>query len=113
MLTDNLGVIMKYPSFDRFVENQFAQKEVNEDTVIGIVAESIDQIFQGEEVFDESTTTPKEFKEFVESLTNAQMENLQKFFETSPKLEHTFKVTNPKTNVESEYTISGLASFFG
>ena len=43
----------------------------------------------------------------------AQMENLQKFFETSPKLEHTFKVTNPKTDVESEYTISGLASFFG
>ena len=49
MLTDDLGVIMKYPSFDRFVENQFAQKEVNEDTVIGIVADSIDQIFQGEE----------------------------------------------------------------
>ena len=113
MLTDDLGVIMKYPSFNRFVESQFSQKDVNEDTVVEIIAESIDQIFQGEEVFDESTTTPKEFKEFVESLTNAQMENLQKFFETSPKLEHTFKVTNPKTNVESEYTISGLASFFG
>ena len=113
MLTKDTGVIMKYPSFDRFVDSQFANKEVTEDTVLEIIAESIDQIFQGEEVFDESTTSPKEFKEFVESLTNAQMEKLQKFFETSPKLEHTFKVTNPKTNVESEYTISGLASFFG
>ena len=28
-----LGVIMKYPSFDRFVESQFANKEVNEDTL--------------------------------------------------------------------------------
>ena len=113
MLTDDLGVIMKYPSFDRFVENQFAQKEVNEDTVIGIVADSIDQIFQGEEVFDESTTTPKEFVEFVESLTTQQLEKLQKFFETSPRLEHKFKVKNPKTEVESDYTISGLQSFFG
>ena len=113
MLTKDTGVIMKYPSFDRFVDSQFANKEVTEDTVLEIIAESIDQIFQGEEVYDESTTSPKEFKEFVESLTNAQMEKLQKFFETSPKLEHTFKVTNPKTNVESEYTISGLASFFG
>ena len=113
MLTKDTGVIMKYPSFDRFVDSQFANKEVTEDTVLEIIAESIDQIFQGEEVFDESTTSSKEFKEFVESLTNAQMEKLQKFFETSPKLEHKFKVTNPKTNVESEYTISGLASFFG
>ena len=64
-------------------------------------------------VFDETTTTPKEFVQFVESLTNAQMEKIQAFFETSPKLEHKFKVVNPNTNVESEYTISGLQSFFG
>ena len=113
MLTDDLGVIMRYPSFNRFVDNQFAQKEVNEDTVIEIIAESIDQIFQGEEVYDESTTTPKEFVEFVESLTNTQLEKLQTFFETSPRLEHKFKVKNPNTDVESDYTISGLASFFG
>ena len=113
MLTDDLGVIMRYPSFNRFVENQFAQKEVNEDTVIEIIAESIDQIFQGEEVYDESTTTPKEFIEFVESLTNTQLEKLQTFFETSPRLEHKFKVKNPNTDVESDYTISGLQSFFG
>ena len=113
MLTDDTGVIMKYPSFNRFVENQFQQKEIDEDSVIDIIAESIDQIFQGEEVYDSSTTTPKEFTEFVESLTNAQLEKLQKFFETSPRLEHNFKVKNPKTDVESDYTISGLASFFG
>ena len=113
MLTDDTGVMMKYPSFDRFVENQFAQKEINEDTVIEIIAESIDQIFQGEEVFDSSTTTPKEFVQFVESLTNAQVEKLQKFFETSPRLEHKFKVKNPNTDVESDYTISGLQAFFG
>ena len=113
MLTDTTGVIMKYPSFNRFVESQFQQKDVNEDTVIEIIAESIDQIFQGEEVFDESTTTPKEFVEFVESLTTQQLEKLQKFFETSPRLEHKFKVRNPNTDVESDYTISGLQSFFG
>ena len=113
MLTDTTGVIMKYPSFDRFVENEFINREVDEDTVLDIIAESIDQIFQGEEVFDESTTTPKEFKQFVESLTNAQMEKIQEFFRTSPRVEHKFKVKNPNTEVESEYTISGLASFFG
>ena len=113
MLTDDLGVIMRYPSFNRFVESQFAQKDVNEDTVIEIIAESIDQIFQGEEVYDESTTTPKEFVQFVESLTTQQLEKLQGFFETSPRLEHKFKIKNPNTDVESDYTLSGLQSFFG
>ena len=111
MLTDDLGVIMKYPSFDGFVEGQFSQNK--EFDVIKVVAESIDQIFQGEEVYDESTTTKKEFVQFVESLTNPQLEKIQAFFETAPRLEHSFKVTNPNTGVESDYTLRGLQSFFG
>jgi len=111
MLTDDLGVIMKYPTFDGFVQGQFAQNK--EFDVIKVVAESIDQIFQGEEVFDESTTSKKEFIQFVESLTNPQLEKIQAFFETSPRLEHSFKVKNPNTGVESEYTLRGLQSFFG
>ena len=103
--------MMKYPSFDGFVEGQFSQ---NKDfDVIKVVAESIDQIFEGEEVYDESTTTKKEFVQFVESLTNAQLEKIQEFFETAPRLEHSFKVTNPNTGVESDYTLRGLQSFFG
>jgi len=105
---------MKYPSFNRFVESNFGEgKEMTQETVTEIIAESIDQIFQGEDVYDESTTTPKEFIEFVDSLTNEQLSKLQVFFETAPKLQHTFKLTNPNTGVESEYTISGLNNFFG
>ena len=73
MLTDTTGVIMKYPSFDRFVDANFAGKGVTQENVLNIIAESIDQIFQGEEVFDESTTSKKEFLQFVESLTNEQL----------------------------------------
>ena len=113
MLNDNTGVIMKYPSFDDFVEGQFANKEYNEDGVIKIIANSIDQIFQDEEVYDESTTNKKEFIQFVESLTKEQLEKIQAFFESAPRLEHKFKITNPKTGVESEYTLRGLQSFFG
>ena len=113
MLTDTTGVIMKYPSFDRFVNGQFGDGSVDENEVIKVIAESIDQIFQGEEVYDDSTTSKKEFIQFVESLTNAQMEKIQAFFESSPRLEHKFTVTNPNTGVESEYTLRGLNSFFG
>ena len=111
MLTDTLGVIMKYPSFDGFIQGQFTDNK--EFDVIKVIAESIDQIFEGEEVYDESTTSKKEFVQFVEGLTTPQLEKIQEFFETAPRLEHSFKVTNPSTGKESDYTLRGLASFFG
>ena len=113
MLTDTTGVVMKYPTFNEFVEGQFSNKDLDDAGAIKIIASSIDQIFQGEEVYDESTTTQKEFIQFVENLTKEQLEKIQTFFETAPRLEHTFKVTNPNTGVESEYTLRGLQSFFG
>ena len=77
-----------------------------------MIAESIDQIYQGEDVFDSTTTTKKEFREFLDSLTTTQFEKIQEFYQTSPKLRHSFNVTNPKTGVESEYVLEGLQSFF-
>ena len=46
-------------------------------------------------------------------MNSAQFKQIEKFFETMPKLSHTIKVKNPKTKVESEVVLEGLASFFG
>jgi hypothetical protein len=113
MLTDDTGLIMKYPGFERFVENSVSGKELSTDEIFDIIAESIDQIFQGDEVYDSSTTTLKEFREFVDGLTTQQFEKIQEFFETAPKLSHKFSVKNPNTGIESNYTIEGLQNFFG
>ena len=51
-------------------------------------------------------------KDFLESMNSSQFKDIEKFFETMPKLTHTIKVTNPKTKVESEVVLEGLASFF-
>ena len=112
MFDDKTGIVMRYPSMKEFIDREFLQKEMKTDQVYDFIADSIDQIFDDEEVYDSSTTTKKEFRTFVDSLTTKQFEKIQKFYETSPKLSHTFKVTNPKTGKESEYTIEGLQSFF-
>ncbi len=112
MLNDDTGIIMKYPSMDRFIESQFLNKDIRTEEVFDFIAENIDSIFQGEEVYDSTTTTKKEFREFVEKLTSKQFESIQHFYETMPKLAHSFSVVNPNTGVECEYTIEGLQSFF-
>jgi hypothetical protein len=113
MLTEETGIVMRYPGFDRFVQNSVSGVDLSTDDIFDIIAESIDQIFQGDEVYDSSTTTKKEFREFVDSLTTQQFEKIQAFFETAPKLSHSFSVRNPNTGLESTYTIEGLSNFFG
>ena len=103
---------MKYPSMQRFIELDFLQKDLDTEEVFELIAESIDQIYDGEEVFDSTTTTKKEFRTFVDGLTSKQFEAIQEFYQTSPKLRHQFTVKNPNTGKDSEYTLEGLQSFF-
>ena len=112
MFDEESGIVMRYPSMKQFVEREFLQKDMKTEEVYEFIADSIDQIFQGEEVYDSGTTTKKEFREFVDSLTTKQFEKIQQFYTTSPKLRHTFTVVNPKTGKDSEYTIEGLQNFF-
>ena len=112
MFDDDFGIVMKYPSMQQFIDREFLQKEMKTEEVYDFIADSIEQIFQGEDIYDETTTNKKEFREFVDGLTTKQFEKIQKFYATSPKLSHTFKVVNPNTGEESSYTIEGLQSFF-
>ena len=54
----------------------------------------------------------KEITEFLDSMNSNQFKDVEKFFETMPKLSHTVKVYNPTTKVESDVVLEGLASFF-
>ena len=77
-----------------------------------MIAQCIDKIYNEEEVWAAEDCTKKEMSEFLESMNSSQFKEIEKFFETMPKLSHTLKVTNPKTKVESEVVLEGLASFF-
>ena len=113
MLSDTMGVIMKYPSFEEFVKISIIGQAQTSDDVIKIMANCIDQIFDGDDVYDASTTSKKEFVEFIEGLTNKQFEDVQKFFEDAPVLKHEIKLKNPNTGVENSFVIQGLSNFFG
>ena len=110
MINKNVGVIMKYPKLDHFIE--FGVRGETDMDGLDIIVGCIDQIFDGEDVTESSDCTPKELKEFIESLTQRQFNKVSKFFETMPKLQHKFDVVNPNTKKSSTYTIEGLQSFF-
>ena len=112
-LDESLMMQMKYPSLNEFVKNNFDfNGEVDMDQSFDLIASCIDKIYSEEEVWATEDCTKKELNEFLESMNSSQFKDIEKFFETMPKLAHKLKVTNPKTKVESEVVLEGLASFF-
>ena len=113
-LDDNLMMEMKYPSLDEFIKNNFDFNEENQmDQSFQLIASCIDKIYSEDEVWATADCTKKEVNEFLESMNSGQFKEIEKFFETMPKLKHDIKVKNPKTGVESDVVLEGLASFFG
>jgi hypothetical protein len=113
MLDDTTGIVMKYPGMEQFIQTQIMMKSLNAEEVFDIIVDSVHQIFSGEDVFEAKTTPKKEIEEWLGGMTSKQFEKVKDFFATMPRLSHTFKITNPNTGVESEYTIEGLVNFFG
>ena len=104
---------MKYPSLDQFIQNNFDFSDKNAmDQSFELIASCIDKIYTEEEVWASADCTKKEIKEFVESMNSTQFKDIEKFFETMPKLSHSITVTNPNTKVESVVVLEGLSSFF-
>ena len=112
-LSDEMGVIMKYPTIDSFTDNGI--EEIKASNMLDVIVTCISQIYdkKGEEVYDSKDSTKEELIEFVEQMNTKQFADVQKFFDTMPALKHEITVKNPKTKKENKVTLSGLNDFFG
>ena len=111
-LDDSLLMRMRYPSINEFIKSNFSTSEVKSEDTFDLIISCIEQIFNDEESWSTSDCTKEEMNDFLDQLNSNQFKEIEKFFDTMPKLSHTVKVTNPKTKVESEVVMEGLASFF-
>ena len=112
-LDDTIMMELKYPSLDQFIKNNFDFNEKNAmDQSFDLIASCIGKVYTEDEVWSTADCTKKEVKDFLESMNSSQFKDIEKFFETMPKLSHTVKVKNPVTDIESDVVLEGLASFF-
>ena len=112
-LDNSLMMDLRYPSLDQFIKSNFDFDDKNQmDQSFALIASCIDKIYSEDEVWATADCTKKEMNDFLESMNSSQFKEIEKFFETMPKLKHEIKITNPKTGVESDVVLEGLASFF-
>ena len=110
-LTDEMGMIMTYPTLDSFSDSTTV---INASNMLDVIASCVAQIYdkKGEDVYDAKDSTKQELIDFLESLNSKQFLEIQKFFDTMPKLTHTVNIENPETKVKSDITLTGLNDFF-
>ena len=107
-LTDTIGLTMKYPDFTLAT----VTGETNTEYLFKMIRGCIAQIIDGETIHERVDFNDEELDIFLDSLNSKQLEGVQKFFETMPKLRYEVTVTNPKTKKENEITLEGLDAFF-
>ena len=112
-LDNGMGIIMTYPTINSFSDSGI--KDINASNMLDVISSCILQIYEknGEKTYDPKDQTKKELTEFIEQLNTKQFREVQKFFDTMPKLKHEIKIKNPKTKKESNITLTGLNDFFG
>ncbi len=112
-LDDSIMMEMKYPSLDQFIKSNFdLSADSTMDQSFELIGSCVDKIYTEDEVWAAADVTKKELMEFLDQMNSNQFKEIEKFFETMPKLSHTIKVKNPKTEVESDVVLEGLSSFF-
>ena len=107
MLTDDIGITMKYPNLD--MVKKFTNTANITEVSFEMIKSCIQNIFDKDQVYEEMSD--KDLQSFIEQMNTEQFEKLTQFFDTMPKLSHSFKVKNPNTGVESDIVLEGLDSF--
>tara|TARA_R110001606_G_scaffold28835_2_gene90751 strand:- start:1474 stop:2193 length:720 start_codon:yes stop_codon:yes gene_type:complete len=113
-LDETLMMEMKYPSLDQFIKNNFDfNNQSNIDQSFELIGTCIDKIYSEDDVWATADFSKEEVSDFLGQMNSLQFKEIEKFFNTMPKLSHTVKVTNPVTKKKSEVVLEGLSSFFG
>ena len=109
-----IGVKLKYPNVDMAIASSKANEGKSQmDIATDAIINSIEYIFDKENVYKKEDSTKKELVDFIENLSQDQYVQLTKFFESMPKLKHKVEWTCGKCGCRDEVTMEGLANFFG
>lgn len=105
-INDELGMKLKDPTLSDL--NGMTDTDYN--NTIKLIANCVDMVYDKEDVYPDFTI--EEATEFLLSMTQEQFKNIEKFFDTLPKLQHEIKWTCPECGKKDSVTVEGLQSFF-
>ena len=108
-LTENLGVCLKYPSFE-MIQKYESLSEAN--IMSKVLVDCIDYLYDKDQVYYAKDNTKEELDEFVDNLQQKDLEKIKHFFETMPEIKKNVQFKCPKCAYEENIEIKGIQNFF-
>lgn len=111
MLTDEIGIELEYPTFRMVLEQETDSSKNNSLIALEIIKNCIIKIFTPTEIYTRKDFTREELENFIDSLTQEQLNKISLFFENMPKLIYNLSVECP-CGIVSTKKLSGISDFF-
>jgi hypothetical protein len=109
-ITSELGLMMKYPTFNMMDKVNMEESDLSK--IIDVIIGCIDYIYDKDNVYYAKDSTHEELVEFIESLKQSDLEKIQEFFTTLPKMEKELHFKCTKCGYEEEIKVEGIQNFF-
>lgn len=103
-----LGVSLKDPSFD-VISKLNLSEETESESAFAMMASCIKSVYDANQVYDQFTR--EEAIDFLKSMDLTTFAEIQKFYETLPKLSYTLNYTN-SLGTDRKIVLEGLNDFF-
>lgn len=110
-LFGEVGVVLRYPSF-KTISKMEKLDTGDVDAIFDIIADSIDYIYDGDELYYAAEQSKDELMQFLNNLTNEQFLKLQEFFGSMPKIKKEVEYNCPVCGKHHKVTLEGMQSFF-
>jgi len=109
-LTDEIGIIPQYIKVNDLI--RISEIEQSGDVLTESIAASIESIYDKANVYPMAEASSKDKGEFVDSLNNTQMKQIEEIFSSAPKLKETVSFTCKKCGAKNKQLLAGIESFF-
>ena len=110
-ISDKLGIMMKYPTLS-LLKNAGNLANEDVDTVLNVIVSCIDYIYDADQMYYAKDSTKEELLEFIEGMEQEDMEKIQLFFTTMPKIAKELDFKCKKCGYEETITVQGIQNFF-
>jgi hypothetical protein len=108
-LTEKMGIVMKYPTFEMITK---LDGKSEDEILMELLTNCVDYIYDADNIYKAKDTPREEIIEFIDSMQQKDLEKIQNFFETAPKIKHTIEFKCRKCKYEENIPVEGLQSFF-
>jgi hypothetical protein len=109
-INNKMGIVMKYPTFKTV--NKLDVNSNDMEQILDVIIGCIDYIYDDEKLYYAKDSSKQELVEFIENLTQTELEKIQKFFDTLPKFKKDLHFKCGKCGYEEDILVEGIQNFF-